>query len=44
MERFCLNKLNEVQGKERYSVEVWNRFAELEDLHSEVKINSAWET
>jgi hypothetical protein len=44
MERFNLEKLNEVEGKERYDVEVSNRFAALEDLDKEVKISSAWET
>jgi hypothetical protein len=44
MERFNLKKLNEVEGKERYRVEVSNRFAAFEDLDAEVKINSAWET
>jgi hypothetical protein len=44
MERFNLKKLNEVQGKEQFCVEVSNRFAALEDLDAEVEINSAWET
>jgi hypothetical protein len=44
MERFNLKKLNEVEGKEQYCVEVLNRFAALEDLDAEVEINSAWET
>jgi hypothetical protein len=44
MERFNLKKLNEVQGKEQFHVEVSNRFAVLEDLDAEVEINSAWET
>jgi hypothetical protein len=44
MERFNLKKLNEVEGKEQYHVEVSNRFATLEDLDTEVEINSAWET
>jgi hypothetical protein len=44
MERFNLKKLNEVQGKAQYRVEVSNRFAALEDLDAEVEINSAWET
>jgi hypothetical protein len=45
MERFNLKKLNEVEGKEQYRVEVSNRFAAaLEDLDTEVEINSAWET
>jgi hypothetical protein len=43
MERFNLKKLNEVEGKEQYYVEVSNRFAALEDFDAEVEINSAWE-
>jgi hypothetical protein len=43
MERFNLKKLNEVEGKEQYRVEVSNRFAALEDLGTEVEINSAWQ-
>jgi hypothetical protein len=37
-------KLNEVEGKEQYHVEVSNRFAALEHLDTSVEINSAWET
>jgi uncharacterized protein YaaR (DUF327 family) len=44
MERFNLKKLNEVESKEQYHVEVSNRFAALEDLEAEVEISSAWET
>jgi hypothetical protein len=44
MERFNFKKLNEVQGKEQYRVEVSNRFAALEDLDAEMEISSAWET
>jgi hypothetical protein len=44
MERFSLKKLNNVEGKEKFCVEVSNRFAALEDLDTEVEINSAWET
>jgi hypothetical protein len=43
MERFNL-KLNEVEGKEQYHVEISNRFAALENLDAEVDINRAWET
>jgi hypothetical protein len=43
MERFNLKKLNEVESKEQFDVEVSNRFAALEDLDTEVEINSAWE-
>jgi hypothetical protein len=35
---------NKVEGKEQFCVEVWNRFAALEDLDAEVELNSAWET
>jgi hypothetical protein len=41
MERFNLKKLNEVEGKEQYRVEVSNRFAALDDLDAEMEINSA---
>jgi hypothetical protein len=44
VERFNLRKLNEVEGKDQFSVEVSNRFAALKDLDTEVEINSAWET
>jgi hypothetical protein len=43
IERLSLKKLNEVEGKEQYHVEVSNRFAALEDLDTEVEIDSAWE-
>jgi hypothetical protein len=43
MERFNLKKLNEVEGKEQFRVEVSNRFAALEDLDAEAEISSAWE-
>jgi hypothetical protein len=44
MKRFNLRKLNEVDGKEKYSIEVSNLFRVLEDLDAEVEINSFWET
>jgi hypothetical protein len=44
MERFNLKKLNEVEGKEKYLVEISNRLAALEDLDAEVEINTIWET
>jgi hypothetical protein len=44
MERFNLKKLNKVEGKEQFRVEVSNRYAALQDLDAEVEINSAWET
>jgi hypothetical protein len=40
MERFSLKKLNKVEGKEKYRVEVSNRFATLDNLDTEVEINT----
>jgi hypothetical protein len=39
MERFNLKKLNDVEGKEQYRVEISNRFSALENLDTEVDIN-----
>jgi hypothetical protein len=44
MEKFNLKKLNEVEGKEQYCVEMSNRFAALENLNAEMDINGARET
>ncbi|PNF20380.1 hypothetical protein B7P43_G10237 [Cryptotermes secundus] len=44
MERFNLKKLNEVDGKEQYRVEISNRFAAVENLETEVYVNKTWET
>jgi RNAse (barnase) inhibitor barstar len=44
MERFKLKKLKEIEGKGQFRVDISNRFAALEDLDTEVEINSAWET
>jgi hypothetical protein len=44
MDRFNIKKLKEVEGKEKYHVEVSYRFAALEDLDAEVEINTIWET
>jgi hypothetical protein len=38
MERFNCRKLNEIQGKEQYRVEISNRFAALENLYAEVDV------
>jgi hypothetical protein len=38
MKKFNLKELNEVEGKEQYTVEVLNSFAALEDLDPEVEI------
>jgi hypothetical protein len=43
MDRFNLKKLNQVEGKEQFRVEVSNKFAALEDLDAGVEINSTWE-
>jgi hypothetical protein len=43
MEMFNLKKLNKVNGKEKYCVEVSNKFAALDKLDSEVEINSIWQ-
>jgi hypothetical protein len=39
MERFILKKLNEVEGKEQYRVEISNRITALENLDTEVGVN-----
>jgi hypothetical protein len=44
MERFNLKKLDEVEGKEQYQVEISNRFAALENSDDDVNINRTWET
>jgi hypothetical protein len=44
VERFNLKKLNEVEDKEQYRVEISNGFAALEKLVTDVDINRAWET
>jgi hypothetical protein len=44
MDRLNLKKLNEVEGKERYRIEISKRFAALENLDTEVDVNKARET
>jgi hypothetical protein len=44
MERLYLKKLNEVECREQYHVEISNRFVPLENIDTEVDINRAWET
>jgi hypothetical protein len=41
MKRFNLKELNAVEDKEKFLVEVSNRFASLKDLGAEVETNSA---
>jgi hypothetical protein len=42
MEGFNLKKLSEIQGKERYRVEISNRFTAFQNLDTEVDVNKAW--
>jgi hypothetical protein len=44
MERFNFKILNEVRDREQYHVKTSNRFAALENLHTEGDVNKAWET
>jgi hypothetical protein len=44
MERFNLEKLKEVEGKEKYHIGASNRFAAFENLDAEMEIKSTWET
>jgi hypothetical protein len=41
---FSLKKLNELEDKEKYHVEMSNRIAALQNLDAEEFINRAWET
>jgi hypothetical protein len=43
LEGFNLKKLNEVEGKDKYCVQVSSRFAALEDLGTEDEINTVCE-
>ena len=42
-ERFNLGKLNELEGKEIYQIEITNRFSALENLDVDEDVNRAWE-
>jgi hypothetical protein len=44
LERFDMKKLNDVEVKEKYQVEISNRFAALESLDESFDINNAWES
>jgi hypothetical protein len=44
LERFDLKKLDDVEVKEKYQVEISNRFAALESLDESFDINNAWES
>jgi hypothetical protein len=41
---FNLHRLNEVEFKEQYRVEISDRLAVLDNLDDNVNINKAWET
>jgi glycine betaine/choline ABC-type transport system substrate-binding protein len=43
-EKFNLRKLNEPEVKNKYQIEITNRFAALENLNTDEDINRAWET
>ena len=42
-DRFNLRKLNELEVKKKYQIEITNRFAALENLNVDEDINRAWE-
>jgi hypothetical protein len=42
LERFDLRKLNDMKVKEKYQLEISDRFAVLENLDESLYINSAW--
>jgi len=42
-ERFDLRKLNELEVKEKYQIEITNKFAALESLNVDDDVNRAWE-
>jgi hypothetical protein len=44
VEGFDLKKLNDVEVKEKYQVEISNEFATLEILNESFNINNAWES
>jgi hypothetical protein len=41
---FNLGKLNELQVRKQYQIEITNRFAALENLNDKEDINRAWES
>jgi hypothetical protein len=44
LERFDLKRLDDVEVKEKYQVEISNRFATLESLDESFDINNVWES
>jgi hypothetical protein len=43
-EKFNLRKLNELEVKIKYQIEITNRFTALENLNTDEDVNRAWET
>jgi len=43
VERFNIRKLNELEVRKQYQIEITNRFAALENLSDGKDINRAWE-
>jgi len=43
-ERFNLKKLNELEVRKQYQIEITNRFAALETLSDDKEINRAWKS
>jgi hypothetical protein len=43
-ERFNLRKLNDLEVRKHYSIEITNRFAALEDVSDDEDINRVWES
>jgi hypothetical protein len=44
LESFDLKKLDDIEVKEKYQVEISNRFAALESVDESFDINNAWES
>ena len=42
-QRFNLRKLNELEVRKQYQIEITNRFAALEDLNDDEDVNRTWE-
>jgi hypothetical protein len=43
-ERFNLRKLNDLEVRKQYQIEIINRFAALENVSDDEDINRAWES
>ena len=43
VERFNLSKLNELEVRKQYQIEITNSFVALENLSDDEDINGAWE-